>query len=155
MHQPILPDGIDGDRRRPEGLLLSVMQHVSERIEEVERRHEERYNRLDEKHDKLYDKIDNLVNSINAWMDHEPGAIVEQCEKIVDEAIPTHKDNPDATPAEKRKEHRRAHAKWIARVESEMDHWARIREKVAEWAVIGALAMIVMAVWQFILKGPK
>ena len=131
------------------------MSHVSERIEEVEKRHEERYNRLDQKHDIVVAKIDNLMISLNSYMTQEPERIVERCEVMIDEAIPTHKDNPDATPQEKRKEHRRAHAKWIARVENEMDHWSKIRQKVAEWAVIGALAMIVMAVWQFILKGPK
>ena len=34
MHQE-LPVGVEGDRRRPEGLLLSIMSHVSERNEEV------------------------------------------------------------------------------------------------------------------------
>lgn len=155
MNQPSLPTEVTEDRRRPEGLLLSIMSHVSARIEEVEKRHEERYNKMDEKHDLLVSKIDNLMHSLNAYMTQEPERIIEQCEEMIDEAIPTHKDNPDATPAEKRKEHRRAHAKWIARVETEMDHWSHIRQKVAEWAVIGALAMIVMAVWQFILKGPK
>lgn len=155
MHQPVLPEGVEVDRRQPEGLLLSIMRHVSDQIEQVERRHEERYARLDEKHDKILVKIDNLVNSINAWMDHEPAAIREQCEEMFDEAIPTAKDNPDATPAEKRKEHRRAHAKWMEHVEFELSKWTSLRQKVAEWAVIGMLTIIIMAVWQFVLKGPK
>lgn len=104
---------------------------------------------------RLHDKIDNLTNSINAWMDKEPAAILEKCEEMFDEAIPTAKDNPDATPMEKRKEHRRAHAKWMQHVETELGKWSSIRAKVAEWAIIGGLSVIVLAVWQFVIKGPK
>lgn len=148
MHQPILPEGIQEDRRRPEGLLLSIMSHVSDRIEEVERRHEERYKALDA-------KITNLTDSINSYIDKEPDAILEKCEEMIDEMVPSHPENTDATPAEKRKEHRRAHARWISRVMKEEDEIGKLWLKVKEVAVIGLLGIIALALWQYLLRGPK
>ena len=136
------------ERRAPEGVLIAVMNHVSERIEEVEKRHEERYSNLEE-------KIISLTNSVNSWADKEPLAIIEKCEKMIDEMIPTHPENPDASLHEKRKEHRQAHSKWIADVTYEMAKWARIREKVYEWAVISGIGLICLAVWKLLLEGPK
>lgn len=89
-------------------------------------------------------KLDNLITSLNSYMAKEPASIFERCEELIDEAIPTAKDNPDATPAEKRKEHRRAHAKWMQRVEDEMNRWQRMREKVGDWFVYSALGCIVV-----------
>ena len=88
-------------------------------------------------------------------MEKEPVAITEKCEKLIDEAIPTHPENPDATPGEKRKEHRKAHASWIRKVDEEMDEWRKLRQRVREWAVLGVLGVIVIAVWQYLLQGPK
>ena len=135
MHQPVLPEGVDGDRRRPEGLLLSIMSHVSERIEEVEKRHEERYKALDM-------KISNLTDSINSYIDKEPAAILERCEEMIDELIPTHPENEDASMQE-------------TKVMREDDESRELWRKVREWGVIGLLGVIALALWQFILKGPQ
>lgn len=128
-------DDWDGSERR--SIPIHILNHIDGRISEVKE---------DIAH--IRDSIKHLNDSINSWMDKEPGAILEQCEKIVDEAIPVSKDNPDATPHEKRREHRRAHAKWIANVEGEMERWKKMREKVAEWAVISILTALVMwVIW--------
>ena len=111
--------------------------------------------RLEEKLDRLHTSSIALTQSITVWMAAEPEKLLEKCEEMFDEAIPTAKDNPDATPAEKRKEHRRAHAKWMENVEDELNKWSTIRAKVAEWAIIGAISVVALALWQFILKGPK
>jgi hypothetical protein len=142
MHQPT-----EKDRRQPEGILLTIMNHVSERIEEVEKRHEERYSHLER-------KITALTDSVNSWMDKEPSSILDQCERMLDECIPTSPDNPDAEPKEKRKEHRQVHAKWMEEIRSEMQRWKRIREKAIDWAVIGGLGIVAVAVWQYVIRGP-
>ena len=103
----------------------------------------------------LRSQINQLSNSINSWMDHEPDAIAERCEKILDEAIPTSPDNSDASPAEKRKEHRHAHAKWMQDVADEMGRWKRIREKAIEWAVISGLGFVGLAVVHYVLERSK
>lgn len=136
------------DRRAPEGVLLSVMNHVSEQIEAVERRHEARYVEFDR-------KITSLTDSVNAWMEREPSAILEGCERMIDEAIPAHPENPEATPSEKRRDHRHAHAKWIANVTEEMARWKRLREKAIDYVVIGGLGVILVAVWSYLSAGPK
>ena len=136
------------ERRAPEGVLIAIMNTVAEQIQHVEERHAQQYKQLD-------DKITHLAESITAWMDREPGAIVAECEKMIDEAIPSHPDDPSASPAEKRREHRKAHARWIENVAEEMAKWKRIREKITEWAVIGVLSVISLAVWHYLINGPK
>jgi hypothetical protein len=103
----------------------------------------------------LRTQIRELTNSITSWMDKEPDAIAERCEQIMDEAIPTSPDNSDATPAEKRKEHRHAHAKWMQDVADEMNRWKRIREKVIEWGVISGLGFVGLAVVHYTLEKYK
>lgn len=139
-------DEWDGTERR--GLPLHIINYIDGRL----RDHADQFNG---KLDSLQQEIYHLTMSINSWMEKSPGALIEHAEKLIDEAIPTHPDNPDATPAEKRKEHRKAHASWIKKVDEEMDEWRTLRKRVREWAVIGALGLIMLAVWQFLLQGPK
>lgn len=136
------------DRRNPEGLLIAVMNQVSTQVEEVEKRHEERYNILDK-------KLGNLQQSLDSWLEKEPHSILTKCEQMIDEMIPTHPENQDASLHEKRKEHRQAHSKWIADVHQEMALWRKVREEVTKWAVISALGFAAIAIWKLFLQGPQ
>ena len=118
--------------------------------------------RLSEYNDTLTGKIDavqqevyHLTTSISSWMEKTPASCLEACEKLIDEAIPHHPENPDASPQEKRKEHRAAHSRWIKNVLDEMERWKRIREEAYKWGVIVALGFIGTAVWKLFLEGPK
>ena len=138
-----------GEERR--GLPIHIINYIDTRMGE-----------FDGKLDGLQHQVHELTMSISSWMEKQDKAhsvcrteVIEVCEKMIDEAIPTHPENPDATASEKRKEHRKAHASWIKRVDEEMDEWKRLRAKVREWAIIGILGMIALAVWQYLLNGPK
>ena len=143
----------NGDERR--GLPLHIISYIDTRLSE----HTDTFNgRLDALQQEIY----HLTQSIESFLDKQckscetqHARIIERCEMLVDEAIPTHPDNPDASPTEKRKEHRKAHASWIKRVDEEMDEWRVIRKRVKEWAILGALGIAALAVWQFLLAGPK
>lgn len=135
-----------GEERR--AIPIHILNHIDSRLSEHADRVE---NQLGETNR----RIQNLTLSINSWMEKEPAALADRLEDIVDEMIPPHPDNKDATKAEKRHEHRKAHASWIKRIEEEMSRWKRLRERVAEWAIVGALAFVVMAVWKLFLEGPK
>lgn len=143
-----LPEGVTQDRRRPEGVLLAVMKHVSERIEEVEKRNEHRFSTTD-------NRIRELQDSIISFIEKTPDALMDRVEIIIDEAIPTSPDNPDATPREKRKEHRKAHAKWIDEVNEEMKSHKRLLEEVKKWALIAVLGFVFAATWAAFLRGPS
>lgn len=135
-----------GEERR--GLPLHILKYIDERLEE-------QYNSFNSRIDTLDERITQLTRSIDSWILKEPAALLEQCEKMVDEAIPHHPENPSATPAEKRHEHRSAHAKWIKRVDEEMQRWKRMREHLLQWAIMGGAGMVLIAVWQYVLKGPQ
>ena len=109
-------------------------------------------NHIDSKFGELDTKLNNLTLSINSWLEKEPGAILERCENMVDECIPTSPDNPDAEPREKRKEHRHAHAKWMQEIHDEMQRWKDIRKKAIEWAVAAVLSGIVVWVMWSVQK---
>jgi hypothetical protein len=136
----------DGAERR--GLPMHILRYIDERLEE-------QYAAFSEQMSANNDRIASLTQSLTSWMDKEPAALVEQCEKIVDEAIPHHPDHPDATAREKRHEHRRAHANWIKRVDEEMARWKRLREGVIQWVVLAGVGLSATAVWQYLLKGPN
>ena len=135
-----------GEERR--GLPVHIINYIDERL----RDHADIFNG---KLDALQEEVYHLTQSINSWMEKTPEALTVRCEKLIDEAIPTHPDNPDASPIEKRKEHRKAHASWIKRVDEEMEEWRRLRSKLKEWAMIGGVSIIALAVWQWLLNGPK
>ena len=135
-----------GEERR--GLPIHIINYIDERL----RDHADIFNG---KLDALQEEVYHLTQSINSWMEKTPEALTVRCEKLIDEAIPTHPDNPDASPIEKRKEHRKAHASWIKRVDEEMEEWRRLRSKLKEWAKIGGVSIIALAVWQWLLNGPK
>jgi hypothetical protein len=138
-------DKWDGEERR--GLPIHILRYIDERLEE-------QYNSFSARIDTLDDRFVSMTASLDSWMAKEPAALIEQCEKMVDEAIPHHPEHPDATAREKRHEHRRAHAKWIANVDAEMMRWKRIRENLLQWAIMGGAGMVLIAVWQYVLKGP-
>ena len=142
-----------GEERR--GLPIHIINYIDARLHSVT-------DQFNGKIDALSQEIYHLTQSITSFIEKQDEsrhncrvAVIEQCEKIVDEAIPTHPDNPDATPAEKRKEHRKAHASWIRKVDEEMEEWRALRKRVREWAAIGALGLILLALWQYLLNGPK
>ena len=132
-----------GEERR--GIPIHILNHIDERLEQ-------HTNRVDTQFSEVRNQIMSLTLSINSWMEKEPDAIVEQCEVLIDEAIPTSPDSPDSTPKEKRREHRHAHAKWMQDVADEMARWKRIREKALEWAVISGLGVVVISVVQYVLR---
>jgi hypothetical protein len=145
--------GWEGEERR--SIPIHIINHIDERLESHSMQ-------VEGKLDDVRKEIRVISQSISSWMDKQPfscdgfrKAIIVDCEKIVDEAIPTSPDNPSATASEKRSEHRRAHAKWIEDINDEMRRWKRIREKALEWAVIGSIGIVALAVWQFLLKGPQ
>lgn len=147
------PKHWDGEERR--GLPIHIINYIDARLHDVT-------DQFNGKIDALSQEVFHLTQSITSFLEKQDAArskcrdsVIESCEKMVDEAIPTHPDNPDATPAEKRREHRKAHASWIRKVDEEMEEWKAIRKRIKEWAVIGATGMILLALWQYLLQGPK
>jgi hypothetical protein len=143
----------DGHERR--GLTLHIISYIDARLSEHS-------DVVTGKIDAVQQEVYHLTQSIGSWMEKQSSHCdscrthtLTSCEKLIDEMVPTHPDNPDATPGEKRKEHRKAHASWIKRVEDEMEEWRTIRQRIKEWAVIGGLGVLGIAVWQYLLQGPK
>jgi hypothetical protein len=146
-------DDWHGEERR--SLPIHIINYIDERF----RDHADQFNG---KLDSVQQEVYHLSQSITSWMDKQEkscdlcrNTTVTTCEKLIDEMVPTHPDNPDATPVEKRKEHRKAHASWIKKVEDEMDEWKLLRQRVREWALVGGLGVLALAVWQYLLNGPK
>lgn len=142
----------DGHERR--SIPIEVLNVMEAKLEKHEAVVEEKLNAIHKRIDEVSKRIDALITSINSWMQETPDALMDRCERMLDEAIPHHPDNPDASPAEKRHEHRHAHAQWIKRVDEEVRKWESVRQEVVKWAVIGGLSVIAVAVWQYLLKGP-
>ena len=153
MNEEQRKENWEGQERR--SLPIHLLNYVDERL----RDHADTWNG---KLDAMQEEIYHLSKSISAWMEgndrHRAECktkVIETCEKLIDEAIPTSPDNPDATAQEKRKEHRKAHASWIDKVNKEMEEWRTIRQRIKEWAIVGAAGVVVIAVWQYLLQGPK
>jgi len=92
-------------------------------------------NHIDSRFIQLQDQVHNVQLSIGSWMEKEPAVLLEKCELLIDECIPTSPDNTDATPREKRKEHRTAHAKWMQDMHDEVQKWKYIRQEALKWGV--------------------
>ncbi len=92
-------------------------------------------NHIDSRFLQLQEQIRNMQLSIGNWMEHEPTLLLEKCEALIDECIPTSPENTDATPREKRKEHRTAHARWMQEMHDEVQKWKAIRQEAIKWAV--------------------
>lgn len=136
----------EGGERR--AIPIHILNHMDSRLGTHEKA-------VEDKLDKIDKRITELTTSINSWMEKEPGALLDKCERLIDELVPSHPENPDATPAEKRHAHRTAHARWIKKVDEEMRKWSRVREEVVKWAVIGTIGLVATALWHYLLAGPK
>lgn len=146
-----------GDERR--SIPVHILNHIDARQEELATRMEGRVSEVHGEVIEITKELRALRDSIVSYMEKSPTSIIDMCEIMVDEAIPTSVDNPDATPKEKRKEHRTAHTKWMKKVNDEMARWQNIRNKVSDWAIIGVLTAIVYAAWwaltHFFTVNPK
>lgn len=145
------PQNWTGEERR--SLPIHVLNYIDKRLSEHN-------DILTGKIDAVQQEVFHLTQSINSFMEKQDDErtrcklrVVEQCEKMIDEAIPHHPDNPQATPSEKRHEHRKAHAKWIDQVNAEIATFKRIKEEVIKWAVVSGCGIVVMATWQWVIKG--
>lgn len=63
--------------------------------------------------EQLTRRIDALSQSVTSLIEKMPDKVTERIEIMLDDAFPNHPEMSDATPAEKRKAHRRYHAKLI------------------------------------------
>lgn len=153
MTEEAKPEQWDGSERR--GLPMHILRYIDERMEENYHAFDSRLAAFDDRFESLGDRMASLTQSINSWMEKEPAAIIVQCEKLIDEAIPVHPEYPSATPAEKRHEHRKAHASWIRKVDEEMKRWAVIRQELVKWVILGSMSIVAIAVWQYLLQGPR
>lgn len=129
----------NGSERR--SIPIHILNHIDERLEVHAAKVEEQF-------EALRAQITSLTLSITSWMEKEPESIAVKCEKLIDEALPVHPSNQQATPSEKRHEHRKAHADWINKVDEEVKRWTRIREDVTKWVIAGTLSGVVAwVVW--------
>lgn len=140
------PQNWTGEERR--SIPIHVLNYVDTRLQE-------HADHMEGKIDALHQEFFHMAQSLNSWMEKQPLYIMSECEKLIDESLPVSPDNPDAKPAEKRKEHRVAHARWIKKVMDEMEKWERVRQKLIEWAILGAAGFVAIAIWRMVLEGPK
>lgn len=118
---------------------------MSEKINELKDEIEAHVIKSDHRHKEMTDRIDNLSKSIISYMEKTPNQIVDRIEELIDEAFPEDPEIPDATPSEKRKLHRKYHAKLIATALRDLERRDSIVDKFISHVVNNAASIIGMA----------
>lgn len=97
------------ERRQIDAASFQLMAETRQMVMEQEKAMTEKITELKEDVEKLATSVGDLRHII----DQMPDTIVERIEVLIDEAFPSDPDFPDATPSEKRKLHRKYHARLI------------------------------------------
>lgn len=148
------------ERRSNDMLALQLMSETRARVEHQEKIMAEKLERLtndleaqmsksDQQYTELRERIERLSDSVLSYMQKTPDQIVGRIEDLLDDAFPDDPDIPDATPSEKRKMHRKYHAKLIQHALEAQARNKSILEKLMTWAAQNAIALILMALWAY------
>lgn len=139
-------DNWDGEERRGiDGITLKLMAEVRATMEKHEHMEQQQFKRLESEVSDLSKQVKALQASIISFMDKTPNAIVDRIEDLIDEAFPADPDIPDATPSEKRKLHRKYHAKLITAAIKDMERQDSLIDKLKAHVLQNALTLIGMA----------
>mgnify|MGYP006280810759 CR=1 FL=1 len=93
---------------------LQLMVDTRAKVEHMEKGMSDKIEELKAEVDRLNTRVEKLCQSVTSYMEKTPDQIVSRIEDLIDDAFPNDPEVPDATPSEKRKLHRRYHAKLIA-----------------------------------------
>lgn len=139
-------DGWTGEERRGiDGITLKLMAEVRATMEAHEKMEQRQFKVLEGEVAELSKQIKSLQASVVSFMDKTPDAIVDRIEMLIDEAFPADPDIPDATPSEKRKLHRKYHAKLISTALKEMERQDNLIDKLKAHIAQNAITLIGMA----------
>lgn len=142
------------DRRALDAQAFQLMSETRQMVVEQEKYMSAKIDDLKSDIDLLTAKIDSLQKSVVSYMDKTPDNIVERIEIIFDDAFPSDPDTPDATPAEKRKMHRKYHAHLIRDALEAQASNRGIRDKVVGGLIEKGLYFVIAALLAYIgLKG--
>jgi hypothetical protein len=115
MHQDDTQPKWSGEERRGiDGMTIRLMAEVRAAMEKHEQMEAKQFQELDKRIDVLTKRLEGLCTSVTVYMEKTPETIIERMEELLDDAFPDDPEMPDATPSEKRKMHRKYHAKLIA-----------------------------------------
>lgn len=120
-------------------------QTVAEKIDDVKDELDALRVRQDAQFKELKNELVQLQHSMQSYMEKTPDAIKEKIEELIDEAFPEDPDFPDASPSEKRKLHRRYHAKLIAKAIDDMERKQTFMDKLYAHVAQNALNLIGLA----------
>lgn len=135
-----------GDERRGiDGITLKLMAEVRATMEAHEKMEQRQFTGLQDQVEHLTAQISSLQQSMLSFMEKAPKDIVERIEVLIDEAFPDDPDTPDATPSEKRKMHRKYHAKLITTAIKEMERKDSLVDKIIGHLATNAVTIIGLA----------
>ena len=120
-------------------------QTVAEKIDDVKDELDALRVRQDAQFKELKNELVQLQHSMQSYMEKTPDAIKEKIEELIDEAFAEDPDFPDASPSEKRKLHRRYHAKLIAKAIDDMERKQTFMDKLYAHVAQNALNLIGLA----------
>lgn len=120
-------------------------QTVAEKIDEIKEELDALRVRQDHQFNELRHEMVQLKQSMVAYMQQTPDKIVERIEELIDEAFPADPDFPDASASEKRKLHRRYHAKLIAKALDDMERRQTLWDKMVAHVAQNALNLTGLA----------
>lgn len=144
------PTNWDGrERRTLNAAEFQLMAETRAKVEHMEKGMTEKIDELKDDVDRLTARVEHLCSSVTSYMEKTPDSIVERIEVLLDDAFPADPDMPDATPSEKRKLHRKYHAKLIQHALEAQARNKSVVEKLITWAIQNAVTLILIALWAY------
>lgn len=133
------------ERRTLNAAEYQLMADTRAKVEHMEKGMTEKIDELKNDVDRLTVRVERLCQSVTSYMEKTPDHIVERIEELIDEAFPNDPDTPDATPSEKRKMHRKYHARLIATALKDVERRESIVDKLVSHIVNNAATLIGLA----------
>ena len=130
MHQDDSPGWSGKERRTIDAQAFQLMSETRQMVVEQEKYMTQHIEELRDDVRQLRSQMSSLQQSTLSLLEKMPDKLTERIEIMLDDAFPSDPDIPDATPAEKRKLHRRYHATLIKEaIESQLSNRS-IRDKL-------------------------
>lgn len=133
------------ERRGIDGITLKLMAEVRATMETHEKMEQRQFKSLENRIETLGGQVSGLQATLLTFMEKAPKEIVERIEILIDEAFPDDPEMPDATPSEKRKLHRKYHAKLIRDAIDEHLRNRSLAEKLLSHVLNNAVTLIGLA----------
>lgn len=135
----------DGRERRMCAEDIALVAETRAKVDHLERGMAEKIEELKSDVEQLTRRVEGLSVSLTSYMEKTPDRIAEKIELLLDDAFPGDPEIPDATPSEKRKLHRKYHAKLIQQAIDEQLRNRSIGEKLMTWVLQNVVTLMALA----------